>query len=61
MGKSLKLTLDGREFTAVLNENLTVDDLLNMLPLELTLQRYAGHEYMSHKHIKTFFFRDNKQ
>jgi len=43
MSKSIKLTIDGKEYTATLNDNRTVDDILNMLPLELTLQRYAGH------------------
>lgn len=47
MGKSIKLTLDGKEYTATLNSNRTVEDILNMLPMELTLQRYAGHEYYS--------------
>jgi len=40
MSKSIKLTIDGKEYTVALK-----DDILNMLPLELTLQRYAGHEY----------------
>lgn len=44
---SIKLTVDGKEFTALLNNNRTVDDILAMLPLELNLQRYAGHEYYS--------------
>lgn len=43
----MKLTLDGKEYIATLNDNRTVEDLLNMLPMELTLQRYAGHEYYS--------------
>lgn len=47
MGKSMKLTLNGKEYTATLNDNRTVEDILSMLPLELTLQRYAGHEYYS--------------
>jgi len=45
MSKSIKLTLDGKEYTATLNDNRTVEDIVNMLPMELTLQRYAGHEY----------------
>ena len=45
MSKSIKLTIDGKEYTVALKDNRTVDDILNMLPLELTLQRYAGHEY----------------
>jgi hypothetical protein len=47
MGKSIKLTLNGKEYTAKLNDNRTVEDILNMLPVELTLKRYAGHEYYS--------------
>ena len=47
MGKSIKLTLDVKEYTATLNDNRTAKDILNMLPMELTLQRYAGHEYYS--------------
>jgi len=46
-GKSIKLTIDGKKYTATLNKNRTVEDILNMLPMELTLQRYAGHEYYS--------------
>lgn len=52
MGKSIKLTLDGKEYTATLNDNRTVEDILNMLPMELTLKRYAGHEYYSPLHEK---------
>lgn len=47
MSKSIKLTLDGKEYTATLNDNRTVEDILNMLPMELTMQRYADHEYYS--------------
>lgn len=47
MNKSIKLTIDGTEYTATLNDNRTVEDILNMLPMELTLKRYAGHEYYS--------------
>ena len=47
MGKSIKLTLDGKEYTATLNDNRTVEDIINMLPMELTLKRYADHEYYS--------------
>lgn len=47
MDKKLKLTIDGKMFTANLNDNQTVNDILNLLPIKLTLQRYAGHEYYS--------------
>ena len=45
MSNSMKLTLNGIEYAVQLNDNHTVNDLMKMLPLELTLQRYAGHEY----------------
>ena len=45
MGKSIKLTVNGKAYTATLQNNRTVEDVLQMLPMELTLQRYAGHEY----------------
>ena len=45
MDKSIKLTIDGREFIGTLNDNQTVSDIIKMLPLNLELQRYAGHEY----------------
>ena len=47
MGKSIKLTLNGKVYTAVFNDNRTVEDIINMMPMELTLKRYAGHEYYS--------------
>ncbi|MCE5346790.1 MAG: hypothetical protein LLG13_10960 [Bacteroidales bacterium] len=45
MKKTIKLKLDNKEYTATLKDNSTVDDILKMLPLELPLQRFAGHEY----------------
>ena len=45
MDKSIKLTINGREFIGTLNDNQTVSDIIQMLPLNLELQRYAGHEY----------------
>jgi|WetSurSiteA1Bulk_404760.scaffolds.fasta_scaffold42049_3 hypothetical protein len=41
------ITIDGKEYTTTLNDNRTVVDIMNMLPLELKLERYAGHEYYS--------------
>jgi len=43
----MRLIINGNEFTATLNDNLTVDELKAMLPLDLTLQHYARHEYYS--------------
>lgn len=43
--KLIRLTIDGKEFSVTLKDNQTVSDILKMLPLELSLQRYAGHEY----------------
>jgi hypothetical protein len=45
MDKNLKVTIDGKMYTAKLNDNQTVKDILNMLPIKITLQRYDGHEY----------------
>lgn len=47
MEESIKLILDDKEYAVTLNDNRTVKDILNMLPMDLTLQRYAGHEYYS--------------
>ncbi|WP_297420873.1 cyclophilin-like fold protein [Clostridium sp.] len=47
MNRSIRLTIDDKEYAATLNDNRTVEDILNMLPMELTLKRYAGHEYYS--------------
>lgn len=45
MDKRIKITIDNKEYTARLNQNRCVEDILSMLPLTLRLQRYAGHEY----------------
>lgn len=52
MSKSIKIILSGKEYSAVLNNNNTVDDIISMMPMELTLKRYGGHEYycaLTHK------------
>ncbi|MCC8023853.1 MAG: hypothetical protein LIP16_00885 [Clostridium sp.] len=41
----MKLEIDGKTYTAILQENKTVDDILKMLPLTLRLQRRGGHKY----------------
>ena len=41
----MELKLDGKSYTVKLNENKTVRDILDMLPLTLHLQRRGGHEY----------------
>lgn len=43
--KAMTIILDGKEYPVKLQNNRTVDDIVNMLPLELELQKYAGHEY----------------
>jgi hypothetical protein len=45
MKRTIKLTLDDKEYTATVNVSVTVNDILKMLPLELPLQRFSGHEY----------------
>lgn len=47
MNRLIKLTLDGKDYTAEVNNNNTVQDIIRMMPMELTLKRYAGHEYFS--------------
>ena len=53
MEKQMRLIINGKEFTVTLNDNLTVDELKTMLPLDLILQNYEGHEYYGSlpKHI----------
>ncbi len=43
----LNLTIDGKQYQAKLFDSTTRNDIEKMLPLELTLTRYAGHEYYS--------------
>ncbi|WP_455615019.1 cyclophilin-like fold protein [Eisenbergiella sp.] len=43
----MKLILEGKSYTVKLNENKTVRDILDMLPLSLNLQRRGGHEYFN--------------
>lgn len=43
----IQIYLDNYRYEAEFNDNLTVKDILKMLPMELTLQRYAEHEYYS--------------
>lgn len=45
MDKTINLTINGKTYAVKLNDNRTVEYILTMLPLELTLKRYAGHEY----------------
>jgi len=45
--KSIQITINNRTFNARLNITPTVEDFLRLLPLKLSLQRYAGHEYYS--------------
>jgi hypothetical protein len=47
MDKSIQIKINNKTYTAVLNDNCCVNDILNMLPMELELKRYAGHEYYS--------------
>lgn len=47
MGMLIRLTIDGKEFTATFNDNRTAEDITDMMPMELTLQRFNDHEYYS--------------
>lgn len=43
--QTMKIKINDTEYNVILQKNKTVDDLLKMLPLNLEMQRYAGHEY----------------
>ena len=40
----IKITLEGKEFMATLNDSKTSRDFISLFPLELTLEDYAGTE-----------------
>ncbi len=41
----MKLTIDGQAYSFAPDDNSTVREILANLPLDLSLVRYAGHEY----------------
>ena len=43
----MKILFNGTEYDVVLEKNVTSDEIVEKLPLSLTLVRYAGHEYYS--------------
>ena len=43
----MKIQINETEYQVKLDHNETVQDLLENLPLEMELSRYAGHEYYS--------------
>ena len=45
--QSMKILFNGTEYDVVLEKNVTSDEIVEKLPLSLTLVRYAGHEYYS--------------
>ena len=47
VASSMKVIINNKEYEVILDENDTTKDILANMPLELTLQRYAGHEYYS--------------
>lgn len=42
---TMTLTVDGNTYTVHLEDNVTAKEIQDKLPLELSLGRYAGHEY----------------
>lgn len=44
---NMKITLNDIEYEVRLEDNKTVTDIVNNMPLNLNLVRYAGHEYYS--------------
>lgn len=45
--ESMKVIMNNKEYDVELDDNDTTKDILENMPLELTLQRYAEHEYYS--------------
>ena len=45
--QSMKILFNGTEYDVVLEKNVTSDEIVEKLPLSLTLVRYAGHKYYS--------------
>lgn len=41
----MNITLDEKIYTVTLDDNKTVEDIVAHLPLDLSMVRYAGHEY----------------
>ena len=54
----MKVTINNKEYDVVLDDNATTRDILNNLPLELNLVRYAGHEYYSELSFRPTFDKD---
>ena len=53
--KSMKVIINNKEYDVELDNNATTNDILNNLPLELDIQRYAGHEYYDELPFKPVF------
>ena len=43
----MKVIIDDKSYDVELLDSITKDEIINMLPLELSLQRYTSHEYYS--------------
>ncbi|MDO4272111.1 MAG: cyclophilin-like fold protein [Eubacteriales bacterium] len=41
----MKLSIDGKQYHIALEDNETAREIAENLPLELEMERYAGHEY----------------
>ena len=44
---TMKVIINDKSYEVELFDSVTKNEIINMLPLELTLQRYAEHEYYS--------------
>ncbi len=47
MGMKFKITINGKEFTATMEDNLVVEQIANLCPFKTGFKRYKGHEYFS--------------
>lgn len=43
--RTMHVTINNTDYEVELDSNITVDEIVNKLPLDLTLVRYAEHEY----------------
>lgn len=43
--QTMKIAIEGTEYEVLLDDNKTVKDILTNMPLDLSMVRYAGHEY----------------
>lgn len=48
----MKIIFDGKDYDVILDNNPTVEDIMEKVPIRLSLVRYAGHEYYDELHFR---------